>query len=117
MKKTELKFFRKLLEERKEQIKKNINDSVNEVAELRSDNAADEFDVASMNTDSNLEYSLSSKQRYELEKIELAIKKIENGTYGICEMCEDEISIDRLKAKPQARYCITCREIIEKQKK
>ena len=52
MKKTELKFFRKLLEERKEQIKKNINDSVNEVAELRSDNAADEFDVASMNTDS-----------------------------------------------------------------
>ena len=32
-------------------------------------------------------------------------------------MCEDEISIDRLKAKPQARYCITCREIIEKQKK
>lgn len=117
MKKNELKFFKKLLEERKEQIIKNINDSVKEIAELRENGVADEFDAASINSDSNLEHSIASKQRYELDAIDVALRKIANGAYGICEMCEDEINLERLKAKPQAKLCITCREISEKNKK
>ena len=41
-------------------------------------------------------------------------EKIANKTYGICDMCEEEIGIPRLKVKPHAKYCIACREIIEK---
>ncbi|MBP5779052.1 MAG: molecular chaperone DnaK suppressor DksA, partial [Campylobacter sp.] len=85
MKKNELKFFKKLLEERKEQIIKNINKSADEIAELRSNGAVDDFDVASVYTDSNLEYDISLKQRIVFHKIEKALKKIENGNYGICE--------------------------------
>ena len=114
MKKNELKFFKKLLEERKEQIIKNINKSADEIAELRSNGAVDDFDVASVNTDSNLEYTIISKQRTEYEKIEKALKKIENGSYGICEECEEQINLERLKAKPHDSLCISCREISEK---
>ena len=114
MKKNELKFFKKLLEDRKEQIVKNINKSADEIAELRSNGAVDDFDVASINTDSNLEYSISLKQRIEYQKIEKALKKIENGSYGICEECEEPINLERLKAKPHASLCISCRELSEK---
>lgn len=114
MKKNELKFFKKLLEDRKEQIVKNINKSADEIAELRSNGAVDDFDVASINTDSNLEYSISLKQRIEYQKIEKALRKIENGSYGICEECEEQINLERLKAKPHASLCISCRELSEK---
>ena len=43
----------------------------------------------------------------------MALKKIENKTYGICEMCDEEIGIQRLKAKPYAVFCVHCRPIYE----
>ena len=89
-------------------------DPADEIAELRSNGAVDDFDVASINTDSNLEYSISLKQRIEYQKIEKALKKIENGSYGICEECEEPINLERLKAKPHASLCISCRELSEK---
>ncbi|EAL2912219.1 TraR/DksA family transcriptional regulator [Campylobacter jejuni] len=50
-------------------------------------------------------------------EIEDSLDKIKNGTYGICESCDDEIDSQRLKVKPHARYCITCRQIAEQGKK
>ncbi len=61
-----------------------------------------------------VENAISKQQSEELAEIELALDKIENNLYGICEMCEDEINIERLKVKTFARYCITCREVVEK---
>jgi RNA polymerase-binding transcription factor DksA len=49
-------------------------------------------------------------------EIEVALAKIANNEYGICEMCEDDIGFQRLKVKPHALYCIDCREIAEKSK-
>lgn len=117
MKKNELKFFKKLLEDKKAQIIGNINTLSEEIAELRANGATDEFDIASINTDSNLEYTIILKQRIEYEKIEKALKKIENGSYGICEECEEQINLERLKAKPHASLCISCRELSEKQQR
>ncbi|PSM51584.1 DnaK suppressor protein [Campylobacter blaseri] len=114
MKKSELELLKKLLEDRREQIIKNITDSTKDIEELRQSGAVDEFDMASINTDSNLEYSLSAKQRKELTDIDLSLIKIKNGTYGICEMCDESISVARLKAKPSAKLCMTCKEISEK---
>ncbi|AII14134.1 DnaK suppressor protein [Campylobacter iguaniorum] len=117
MKKSDLDFFKELLEERKVQIKKNIIDSANEINGLRESGASDEFDFANINADAILEQSISIKQKQELAEIDLSLSKIADGSYGICEMCEDEIDIERMKVKPHARYCITCREIIEKNNK
>ncbi|CAD7286333.1 RNA polymerase-binding protein DksA [Campylobacter suis] len=110
----DLEFFKKLLEERKIQIKKNILDSANEVSGLRDSGASDEIDIASINADQLIEQSISVQQQNELSEIERSLVKISNKTYGICEMCEEDIAPARLKAKPHARYCITCREIVEK---
>jgi DnaK suppressor protein len=58
--------------------------------------------------------AIGSQQQVELMEIETALAKINNGQYGICEMCEEEIGFQRLKVKPHAKYCIDCREIAEK---
>lgn len=114
MKKSDLNFFKHLLEERKIQIQKNIIDATNEINGLRDSGASDEFDFANINADSILEQSISMKQKQELAEIDYSLAKIIDNSYGICEMCEDDIDIERLKAKPHAKYCITCREILEK---
>lgn len=113
----DLEFFKQLLQERKIQIKKNILDAQKEISELRNSGASDEFDFANISADSILEQSISFKQKEELEEINKALSKIEAGNYGICEMCEEEIDLNRLKVKPHACYCITCRELIEKNNK
>ena len=115
MKKNELKFYKKILEEKKAQLSANINSSVNEISELRENKAADDFDVASMNTDLSIEYSLNVNQQKTFLEIESALKRIENGTYGRCECCGEDISLERLKASPEARLCISCKEQAEKQ--
>ena len=110
---SQLEYFKELLLERKEQIQRNINDAASEIDGLRQSGATDELDFASISADEELEHSISAKQQ-ELNEIDQSLTKIESGIYGICDMCEDDIDIERLKVKPHARYCITCREIAEK---
>lgn len=117
MRKSDLELFKSILEERKIQIKKNILDASNELAALRDSGISDEFDIATVNADQLIEQSISAQQRYELVAIDVALGKIANKTYGVCEMCEEDIGIPRLKVKPHARYCIVCREIVEKTSK
>ena len=51
----------------------------------------------------------------EIVDIDIALEKIENGTYGQCEECDGEIKIQRLKALPFARQCIECKQALEQQ--
>ena len=111
----ELKFFEKLLLERKEQILKNLNTSVSEIQDLQNVEINDDGDYASVCADNLIEHAIQKQQKKELEEIEYALKKIQNGEYGICEMCGERIKTLRLKIKPYAKYCIVCREIIEKE--
>jgi DnaK suppressor protein len=116
MKKSDIEFFKELLLSRKEQVLKNIDGAAKEIRDMDISDARDDADLASLNTSSFIGQALSVQQSKELFEIEYALRKIENGTYGICEMCEEEISIQRLKIKPHAKYCIICREIAEQTK-
>jgi len=53
-------------------------------------------------------YPIDAKIQVRLRGINKAIEKIENGTYGICESCKKEISVERLEAKPEATVCMNC---------
>jgi DnaK suppressor protein len=75
----------------------------------------DEGDHASISAETIVDSAILEQQRKELAEIELALDKINNQSYGICEMCEEPIGIERLKVKNFARFCITCREITEKE--
>jgi len=110
----ELKEFEEMLTRRKEEIQKTVNDRAQEIHELKTADASDEADFATISTDSEIERTISTKLMNELKEIEYALFKILNGSYGICEMCEEPIGTARLKVKPQAKYCIVCREIVEK---
>lgn len=117
MHESDLKYFKDLLHERKRQIKKNIEDAYREMEGLSESEANDEADHASISTDRMIEQAISSQQSRELGEIEAAMSKISNGGYGVCDMCEEDIGMQRLKVKPHAKYCIVCREIIEKSAK
>ena len=114
MRDNELQYFEEILEDRKEQIMKNIYGVEKELNELRGLELNDEGDFASVSNNNMVETAIGNQQELELAEIEMALVKIKNDLYGICEMCEEEIGFQRLKVKPHAKYCIDCREIAEK---
>ncbi len=113
--KTEIEEFEKQLKKRKVQIEKNLSGTSLELNAMRSLELKDEGDHASVSARTAIDSAILEQQRKELAEIDLALDKIKLGTYGICEMCEEPIGIERLKVKPFARFCITCREITEKE--
>ncbi len=114
MRQSELEFFRKKLETRKIQILKNLDDVQSLIRDRSLDTLNDDADYALMDSNNLIEIAIGEKQNHELREIEISLAKMSNHTYCICEMCEEPISISRLKVKPHARYCIDCREIAEK---
>ena len=115
MRNSELEFFVDMLESRKKQIEKNIAGVEKELQELNGLELNDEGDHASVSNDNLREVAIGQQQELELIEIQVALGKIKDKQYGICEMCEEEISVQRLKVKPHAKFCIDCREIVEKQ--
>ena len=114
MRDSELGHFVGLLNERKEQIIKNISSVENELNMLKDLELNDEGDFASASNDNMVENAIGIQQTAELREIEAALLRIDEGAYGICDMCEEDIGVQRLKVKPHAKYCIDCREIAEK---
>lgn len=116
MRKTELASFKKALLAKKEAILANNAAHKISTESLRA-MRGDEGDAAAASMQNALDAGIFRQHNDDLEYIDIALEKIKNGNYGICEMCEEQISMQRLRAKPHARYCIDCREIIEKQNK
>jgi len=114
MKKEELNFFRSLLVDAKEHIISNVNLADKELTQLQTQENNDDMDFASMRSDAMVEQAVSDQQKAELKDIEEALHRIEEGSYNTCEMCSEKIGIARLKAKPYAKFCMTCRPLYEK---
>ena len=113
----ELDYFKNLLLERKKKIEKNIKEQILELEDLKSVDISDDADFVSLATNSLIDSVISNSQLKELKEIDEALKRIKDGTYGICEMCGEPIKKLRLKVKPHAKYCIVCREIAERESK
>lgn len=83
----------------------------------RIDSAMDSADLSSLDMDQGVDYSLLEMKYDQYKDIAEAFRKLQNGTYGLCEECGQEIDIKRLEVNPLARYCIECKsrkEEIEK---
>ena len=68
----------------------------------------DETERAEKIADAAVEHQLGFSESKILEKIEYALKRLDEGSYGICDGCKKEINIERLKAKPSVSLCINC---------
>ena len=73
------------------------------------DNFPDPTDRATLESDRNFELRIRDRERKLIPKIKDALERIENGTYGICEECGEEISEKRLESRPEATMCIVCK--------
>lgn len=75
---------------------------------------SDPIDQASVGADQDYLLRIKDRESRLMKKIKNALSKIEDGTFGICEACEEEISIARLKARPVATLCIKCKTQMER---
>lgn len=105
-------------QERIEEIKKNLLKQRGQIlidagimlSKLPSEGNLSEIgDIATQEIDRSFILRLRDRERKLLKKIEKALEKIENGTYGICELCGEEIPIERLEARPVTDLCIECK--------
>ena len=117
LKKKELNRFRGILEEKKEEILRNAKRTLNEDMTLDVDDLPDEMDLASSEYLQSFQFRLRGREKTFLKKIDHALAKIDQGTFGICEECEEPISMKRLEARPETTLCIRCKEDQERTEK
>lgn len=120
--KKDLLYFKKLILKRKEEVIDQIKHISEDTLKKSQKDAAGDIsgytyhmaDIATDTYDREFSLGLASNERKLIYEIDDALKKIEEGTYGICEQCKNLITKTRLKALPYARLCLKCQENIEK---
>ncbi len=118
MKPEQLEYFKQLLTQRIDQL---LSDAGKTVSEMTDDNInlPDITDRASLESDRNFELRIRDRERKLLKKLHEALSRIDEGTFGICEMCGGRVSEKRLMARPVTTLCINCKkkqEELEKQR-
>jgi DnaK suppressor protein len=109
MNKQDLNHFRQILESELRILQIKAGLTVIELTGSISDGEPDPLDRATQEIVRNSAYRIRSRESRLIKKIEDRLQSIEDGTYGICEDCEEPISIERLEARPVTSYCITCK--------
>ena len=115
--KAELEQFRKMLHERRRILNGFVSRMQDEALNSRDESSSDFNHMADMGTDNfdqEFTIGLIENEEGELREIDKALKRIDEGTYGLCESCRRKIPKTRLKALPFARVCVQCKEAEEK---
>ena len=109
MKKKDIDTLKKMLLEEKAKISRHL-ESLSDSQEQELDiSTGDPVDIASQEINQNSIQKIGKRETFLLKKIDLALKKMDEGTYGECEECGEEISFQRLMARPVAQLCIDCK--------
>ncbi|MBA7695838.1 RNA polymerase-binding transcription factor DksA [subsurface metagenome] len=115
MNKAERERYKKILMEKKEEIGAKLSEAYSESREVETGIAQDIADKAESSYTKEFLLSLSDAERKQLFLIDEALKRIEKDEYGICQMCQKNISKKRLNAVPWAPHCIECQEKAEEE--
>jgi DnaK suppressor protein len=103
----EIEFFRNLLNQRMQELRSEAGKTVEDMDE--DENFPDPSDRASMESNRNSVLRIRDRERKLIFKIQDALGRLDDGRYGICEECGEEIGIERLKARPVTTLCIRCK--------
>ena len=112
-----LAYFKQKLNEWKKDLKRSNNEAIVNASMDDNSASADIVDQASSYTEKNVEMRAINRQIKLISKIDVALKKIQDGTYGFCEETGDPIGIKRLMARPVATLSIAAQEKHEKNEK
>jgi DnaK suppressor protein len=115
MRKVFLKKSRETLESMRGQLLRNVQQELHQGRDQQTDEGMDTYDLASDARDREISHILNDRDRGKLEAIDEAITRVDDGTYGLCEECEGEITEGRLQALPFTRLCVTCQSDRERE--
>lgn len=111
-------WLREMLVKKKQEIQARITEELREkMAEDITSTLGpvlDEGDLSTLDLQRDLDYRLLTMSTETLKNVEYALERLEQGTYGTCEECGQEIKKKRLQALPFARYCVDCQREKEK---
>ena len=113
MNKTKVDFFKEKLLEARNQI---LNSGVlSNLDDLKIEPVADEADLANNTVNQQISFSIREKEMNKLRRIDAALERIEDGSYGLCIESGEEISEKRLKTQPWAEFCLEVAEERERE--
>ena len=116
MEQKKIEEFREILQGQLEDLLREAGKTVSEMTDEKA-NFPDPTDRASLESDRNFELRIRDRERKLIVKIREALERIEDGEFGICENCEEEIAEARLRARPVTTLCIECKTEQERQEK
>lgn len=106
----QIEAFRGMLTEKRNEIVRRAEQTLKQDMTLDADDLPDEMDLASSEYLQAFTFRLRGREKNLLDKIQKALERIDDGTFGICEECEEPISAKRLEARPETTLCIRCKE-------
>lgn len=116
MNKRKLGQYKKLLEKSLARLVEEASETLNGMSSEKA-LFPDPTDRASLESDRNFLLRIRDRERKLIVKIQEALKRIDEGTFGICQECGEEISESRLKARPVATLCVECKRTQERDEK
>lgn len=109
MDKEKLEFFRKLLQEQLDELLSEAERTVAGMTDAK-ENFPDPTDRAALESDRNFLLRIRDRERKLISKINEALLRLDDGTFGICESCGEEIGEERLAARPVTTLCFDCKK-------
>ena len=116
MKKEQLEHFRSLLNRQLEELLGYGHETVAEMLDERAQ-FADPTDRALHESSRNFTLRIRDRERKLIAKVKEGLERIDDGTFGICEECEEDIPMKRLEARPVTTLCVGCKSEAEKREK
>ena len=104
----DLEYFRKLLASMLEEAQQKGDSTLEELTDS-NEVFADPADRATAESDRSFTLRIRDRERRLIRKIQAALQRIDDGSYGACEDCGEEIGVPRLKARPVTKLCINCK--------
>ena len=108
MKEKDIEYFREVLTNHLEELLEHAKDTVSNIT-AQKENLPDITDRASVESNRDFILIIRDRESKLIKKIKMALDRIEDNTFGVCEKCGEDISIARLKARPVTTQCIDCK--------
>ena len=109
----QLAFYKGQIERQILELEERLNSQASQAIATDTNEMADEIDRASIEEARRLELNRIEHDKLHLRKLKGALKRINEGDFGYCESCGDEISLKRLQARPESRFCVECQSTKE----
>lgn len=104
----QLQEFRDLLNATEAELRASLEESAASAAPVSPDNAIGRLTRQDAMQAQQMALEMRRRNKARLQQIELALRKLERGDYGVCVRCDEEISLARLRVRPEAQVCVRC---------